>query len=108
MTPNDPKEWVAVPVEAAPIPREWVSAARVGVANTLKTSFTGGEKKELSGGIARCSECGGAMTVRTAKFRNVRTFYYVCGSSRRYRGREFQANRYHRADELERRVREFV
>src|ERR671916_658711 len=54
-------EWIAVPVPASGIPREWVDAARTAIAGYRSPSKLGGRFWELSGALMRCGECGRAM-----------------------------------------------
>jgi site-specific DNA recombinase len=57
------EEWVAVPVPDSGIPREWVDAARERIKNNRVPSKAGDRYWELSGGVARCKGCGGALRV---------------------------------------------
>ncbi|PLS81215.1 MAG: hypothetical protein CYG60_26005, partial [Actinobacteria bacterium] len=111
VSPNDASEHVAVPVEGSGVPAAWIEQARAAVAKNAKPSFAGGEKKELSGGLLRCP-CGSAATVftrRDARAGGERVFYYVCGAYRRHGVSDTEhCRRYHRADDLEPRVREFA
>ena len=80
--PADRKDWVAVPVPDAGIPRQWVLAARETIKDNIWTSSAGDRVWELTGGVLRCAECGRAMSVNyiRAKGRG----YYRCTG--RYNG----------------------
>lgn len=55
---KDRSEWIAVPVPDAGITREVVEAARQTVRDYGRTSKAASRFWELTGSIARCSECG--------------------------------------------------
>jgi HAMP domain-containing protein len=109
---RDPEEWLYVPVEIGGLgmEREVVDRARaVAASNRRKPASGGGRFFELSGGIARCSECGGILSPHTGKRRNkdgtVRAnHYYTC--RRRYNNspRECPNRKHVPAQELEYRV----
>jgi hypothetical protein len=108
VTPNDPAEHVAIPVESAGVPAPWVLSAREKVSANVKVSFAGGQKRELSGGMLRCP-CGSAMTVFTVRRKSgKRVFHYVCGAFRRHGKEACDQWKYHAAGRLEERVRDFV
>ena len=92
------EERVAVPVPDAGIPLAWVEAAREALANNRRPANAGRRFWDLSGGILRCSECGRAMSARTAL---KQYFYYACtvGPAKRKPGCE--AKKFHKAAELE-------
>jgi len=92
---------VGVPVPDSGIPREWVDAARANLKNNRRPANAGRRFWDLSGAILRCSECGRAMSARTA---SKKYFYYACtvGPAKRKPGCE--ATKFHRAAELEARV----
>jgi site-specific DNA recombinase len=72
-------EWIAVPVPAAGIPLEVIEAAREAISNNQRfASKAGGREWELSGGVARCGECGRAMTARPVNSRGKPYYYYYC------------------------------
>jgi site-specific DNA recombinase len=100
--PKPEAEWIAVPVPDAGIPRGWVDAAREYLANTKKPSKNGGRSWELSGGIARCAECGWTMMTSTVTSGNSPkvNFYYRC-SKVHLNGRVCPNRKSHRADRLE-------
>ena len=98
------EEWVAVPVADPGIPRELVDAAREAIKDNKKTSSAGSRFWELSGGVARCAECGSALTPLTVnrKGRGKVDHYYRCLGH--YQRRICPNNKHYRADELEARV----
>jgi site-specific DNA recombinase len=73
------KEWIAVPVPDAGIPREWVDAARMAISENAKFSHAGGRYWELSG-LMRCSRCGCRMlgNSSTAGSRSKTYHHYRC------------------------------
>jgi hypothetical protein len=74
ITQRPEEEWIAVPVPDSGIPREWIDLAREAIKNNVKVSRNNDRPWVLSGGIARCAECGWTMTVHTvwgAKSRHV-------------------------------------
>jgi hypothetical protein len=100
--PKPESEWIAVPVPDAGIPRQWVDRAREAVAKNKSPSRNGGRAWELSGGIARCAECG--WTMKTASVTSGNSpkvnLYYRC--SQVYLNPGVCSNRRsHRADRLE-------
>jgi DNA invertase Pin-like site-specific DNA recombinase len=101
---HDRRDWVAVPVPNAGIPRELVEKARGNVASNTRPSRAGGRLWELSGGIVRCTECGSSMRTRARSAENggEPRYYYVCW--RAHGGRGCAAKRNHRAESLEREV----
>ncbi len=97
-------EWIAVPIVESGIPREWVDAARAAIKDNVKFSQNDNRPWELSGGIARCSECGWAMKTHTAGSgkSNKKNHYYIC--SRVHVGYAYKScsnRKSHRADKLE-------
>ena len=106
------EEWIAVPVPDAGMTPGLVEAARAAVEQNRKPSRAGRRFWELTGGIARCKECGLAMNAtHSTKAKRGRLYaydYYRC-STRNKHGREACANSNNpRAEELEGRVWEFV
>ncbi len=89
---------IGVPVPDSGIPREWVDGARANLKNNRRPALAGRRFWDLSGGILRCSECGRAMSARTAL---KKYFYYACtvGPAKRKPGCE--AKKFHKAAELE-------
>jgi hypothetical protein len=106
------EEWIAVPVPDAGIPVGLVEAARAAVEKNRRPSRAGRRFWELTGGIARCKECGLVMnathSTKTKKGRLYAYDYYRCSTRNRY-GNEACANSTRpRAEVLEGRVWEFV
>ena len=78
------KEWIAVPVPDAGIPREHVEAARSAVKNNRKPSSAGHRVWPLSAGILRCGGCGRSMTSarsRSTPKHDYRNYYRCHGRS---------------------------
>ncbi len=104
ITERPEAEWIAVPVPESGIPREWVDAARDAIKDNVKFSQNDNRPWELSGGIARCGECGWAMkthTVGSGKT-NKKNHYYIC--SRVHVGYAYKScsnRKSHRADRVE-------
>jgi site-specific DNA recombinase len=102
-------EWIAVPVPASGIPREWVERARRILAANERISKNGGRFWELSGGILRCASCGWSMRTTTVKsgWSDKRNHYYRCHKpADRVEGCPNRKN--YRADKVEPRVWELV
>src|SRR5918999_816206 len=104
------EEWVAVPVPAAGIPREWVDAAREVLNGNSVPSSAGRRVWELSGGIIRCKECGRNMMIHSvlAERAKGRRFYYRCRSRSRDGALGCVHRKCHRADKVEPRVWELI
>jgi site-specific DNA recombinase len=100
------EEWIAVPVPDSGIPREWVDLAREAIKNNVKFSQNSNRPWVLSGGIARCAQCGWTMTthtVRGAKSKHV-NHYYRCSRAQvhyAYKSKSCLNKKHHRADRLE-------
>jgi site-specific DNA recombinase len=78
-------EWIAVPVPASGIPREWVDAAREAVKHNRRPSSAGLRFWELSGGLFFCGGCGLTMHTRHTKAKgDTRYFYYRCALRARH------------------------
>jgi site-specific DNA recombinase len=78
-------EWIAVPVPASGIPREWVDAAREAVKHNRRPSSAGLRFWELSGGLFFCGGCGLTMHTRHTKAKgDARYFYYRCALRARH------------------------
>jgi site-specific DNA recombinase len=94
-------ERIGVPVPGSGIPREWIDAARANLEDNRRPANAGRRFWDLSAGILRCSECGRAMSPRTA---SRKYFYYTCtvGPSKRLGG--CSAKKFHPATQLEERV----
>src|SRR5215203_1608989 len=80
ITPRPEEEWIAVPVPDSGIPREWIDLAREATKDNVKFSQNNNRPWELSGGIARCAECGWAMRAHTVGSGNSpkKNHYYHC------------------------------
>jgi site-specific DNA recombinase len=100
------EEWVAVPVPDAGIPREWVDAARETLKGNSVPSSAGRRVWEISGGIAKCKECGRIMMIHSvlAPRAKGRRFYYRCRSRSRDGALGCVHRKCHRAEEVEPRV----
>ncbi len=104
ITPKPEAEWIAVPVPESGIPREWVDAAREAIAENVKFSQNDNRPWELSGGIARCGECGWAMrahTVTSGKSPKVNHYYWCSRVNVNYAYKSCSNRKVHRADWLE-------
>ncbi len=111
-TPKDRSEWIAVPVPDAGIPLEVVEAARRTVGEYKTGSKATGRFWELSGQIARCSECARAIIPRPVKYKLKRggtstIDYYRCSKAYSYNDR-CSHTRVHRARDVEARVWDLV
>jgi site-specific DNA recombinase len=85
ITPRpEEEEWIAVPVPDSGVPREWVDLAREAIADNVKFSQNNNRPWELSGGIARCAECGWAMRAHTVGSGNSpkKNHYYACSRAK--------------------------
>ena len=91
------KEWIAVPVPEAGIPRELVGAARTTTRANVRTSSAGEKFWELSGGIHEYD-------------REERQTYHYYRCDKRWHGNAAACShaKHHRADRLERMVWELV
>jgi site-specific DNA recombinase len=100
------EEWVAVPVPDAGIPREWVDTARDTLRGNSVPSSAGRRVWQISGGIAKCKECGRNMMIHSVMPPRAkgRRFYYRCRSRSRDGARGCVHRKCHRADEVEPRV----
>jgi site-specific DNA recombinase len=106
------EEWIAVPVPDSGIPREVVEAARAAIEGNRRPARAGRRFWELTGGIARCGECGWTMcathSTSTKRGRVYAYDYYRCSNRDRY-GLEACTNSHKpRADKLEPEVWDFV
>src|SRR5215210_1382797 len=111
-TPKDKSEWIAVPVPNAGIPLEVVEAARRTVGQYKTGSKARGRFWELSGRIARCSECGRAIIPRPVTYKLKRggtttIDYYRCSKGYSY-NYPCSHTRVHRARDVEARVWDLV
>jgi site-specific DNA recombinase len=107
------EEWIAVPVPDSGIPREWIDLAREAIKHNVKFSQNSNRPWVLSGGVARCAECGWTMTthtVRGAKSKHV-NYYYRCSRAQvhyAYKSKSCLNKKHHRADRLEPMVWNYV
>jgi site-specific DNA recombinase len=104
------EEWVAVPVPNSGIPREWVDVARETLKANSVPSSAGRRVWELSGGIAKCSECGRNMMIHSvlAERAKARRFYYRCRTRNRDGAEACSHRKCHRADQVEPRVWDLI
>jgi site-specific DNA recombinase len=78
-------EWISIPVPDSDIPPETIARARDHLQENIKSvSKNGGRTWELSGGVAKCSECGRHMVAHTSRNSEKRTYYYYRCSSRKH------------------------
>ena len=111
ITQRPEDEWIAVPVPESGIPREWVDLARAAIKDNVKFSRNDNRPWELSGGIARCGECGWAMKAHTSKSGNsghTNHYYYCSRVSVNYSYKACANRKSHRADRVEPLVWEYV
>lgn len=104
-------EWIAVPVPDSGIPREWVDLAREAMKNNVKISRNDRRPWELSGGLARCAECGWALSTISVKSSGSHKMnhYYRCSRvSAQYDYSTCTHRKHHRADGLAPMVWEYV
>jgi len=108
--PNDPSEWIAVPVPDPGIPREWVEKARSAVKDNARQPDADRRFWELKS-LLFCP-CGRRLTTfvarRKYKSTSYTTFHYVCSHRRRHGAGSCEHARYHKAQELEERVRRLI
>jgi len=93
-------EWVIAQVPAIIEPERWTAVQAILRARnpmTTKARFTG--RPTLLSNLARCSACGGAMTLRTGKSGTYR--YYVCSNYNRLKARGCSNPRMIREDLLD-------
>src|SRR5215218_5167853 len=105
------EEWIAVPVPDSGISREWIDLAREAIADNVKFSQNNNRPWELSGGIARCAECGWAMrahSVRSGKSAHVNHYYRCAQVNVEYAYKSCANRKSHRADRLEPLVWDYV
>ena len=113
ITQRPEEEWIAVPIPDSGIPREWIDLAREAIKNNVKLSRNNDRPWVLSGGLARCAECGWTMTVHSvwgAKSKHV-NYYYRCSRAQvnyAYKSRMCLNSKHHRADRLEPMVWNYV
>jgi site-specific DNA recombinase len=100
-----PEEWIPVPIPSIGLDSETVERARAAISGNVRPASSGARFWELSGGLARCAHCGGAMRGQntTSGKRDKRMFYYVCPVKINESAAACE-NRYHRAEVLEEHV----
>jgi site-specific DNA recombinase len=105
------EEWIAVPVPDSGIPREWIDLAREATKDNVKCSRNNHRPWELSGGLARCGDCGWAMSTHTVWGRDKRwiNYYYRCSQAQvNYAYKSCLHSKHHRVDRLEPMVWNYV
>jgi site-specific DNA recombinase len=106
------EEWIAVPVPDSGIPRAEIEAARAAIEGNRAPARAGRRFWELTGGIARCGECGWTMcathSTSTKRGRTYRYDYYRCSNRDRHGLAACSNARKPRADKLEPEVWAFV
>jgi hypothetical protein len=111
ITHRPKEEWIAVPLPDSGIPREWVDLARGAIKDNVKFSQNDNRPWELSGGIARCGECGWAMRAHTVGSGNsdrVNHYYRCSRMNVEYAQKTCPNGKSHRADRLEPMVWNYV
>jgi hypothetical protein len=104
-------EWIAVPVPDSGIPRESVDSAREAIKDNVKYSQNNRRPWVLSGGIARCGECGWAMATHSvwgAKSKHVNHYYRCSKAKVNYAYKSCPNTKHHRADRLEPMVWDYI
>jgi site-specific DNA recombinase len=111
ITQRPEEEWIAVPVPDSGIPREWIDLAREAIKDNVKLSQNDNRPWELSGGIARCAECGWAMrahSVGSGKSKRVNHYYRCSRVNLEYAQKTCPNQKSHRADRVEPLVWDYV
>jgi hypothetical protein len=103
------EDLIAVPVPGAGVPKEWVDRAREAIRSNVRSASAGRRVWELSGGVGYCA-CGRRLSTHTNVGRAGRRpqFHYVCSHRRRHGSGACEHARFHKAEEVEGRVRAFV
>jgi site-specific DNA recombinase len=103
VTEKPRREWIAIPVPDAGVPRAWVHAAREAIEDNARPSANANRVWELSGGILHCGECGCRMNVHTTdKRRGYAHHYYRCAKRNRHGAQHSCAHgKHHRTEALE-------
>jgi len=98
-----------VPVPDSGVPKEWVDAARVAIKGNARAANAGRRLWELSGGVGHCA-CGRRLSIHTntGRARRRPQYHYVCSFRRRHGAGSCEHARFHKAEEVEARVRGFV
>jgi hypothetical protein len=108
---NPREQWVAIPVTDAGIPRAVVDAAREMIRDNRAPSKAGRRFWQLPVGAVYCEGCGMRMTRYALTVRGRMYAYYKCSRLVRFGKDGCSPERLrttHRAEEVERRVWEFV
>jgi site-specific DNA recombinase len=103
------EDLIAVPVPDAGVPKEWVGAAREAIRSNVRSASAGRRLWELSGGVGYCA-CGRRLSTNTNAGRAGRRpqYDYVCSRRRRHGSGACPHSKFHKAEEIEERVRAFV
>ena len=97
-------EWIAVPVPDSGIPQESIDLAREAIKDNVKYSQNNRRPWVISGGIARCGECGWGMSTHSVwgpKSKHVNHYYRCSKAQVNYAYKSCSNTRHHRADRLE-------
>jgi site-specific DNA recombinase len=97
-------EWIAVPVPDSGIPQESIDLAREAIKDNVKYSQNNRRPWVLSGGIARCGECGWGMSTHSVwgpKSKHVNHYYRCSKAQVNYAYKSCLNTKHHRADRLE-------
>jgi site-specific DNA recombinase len=108
---NPREQWVAIPVPDAGIPREVVDAAREIIRDNRAPSNAARRFWQIPVGAVCCEGCGMRMSRYAVPMRGRRYAYYKCSRLIRFGKDGCSPERLrttHRAEEVERRVWEFV
>jgi site-specific DNA recombinase len=108
---NPKEQWIAIPVPHSGIPREFVDTAREMLKNNRAPGKTGRRYWQIPSGVVCCEGCGTRM-LQYASMAGGRVYaYYKCSRLVR-NGKDAcspeRVRTNHRAEEVERRVWEFV
>ena len=79
-TPRPREDWIAVPIQDAGVPREWIEAARKRIEDNVRPSSAGRREWTLKG-LAYCA-CGSRLKPFTARRPHGLHFYMACGNHR--------------------------
>jgi site-specific DNA recombinase len=108
---NPREQWVAIPVPHSGVPRELVDAARAMLQNNRSPGSTGRRFWQLPSGAVRCAACGKQMHQYAAAAGGRIYAYFKCARLI-HRGKDGccpdRVRTNHRAEEVERRIWEFV
>ena len=102
------EEWIAVQVPYAGVPREAAERARRTIDHNFRHPSKSRRIWELTGSLLHCGECGRKMhTHQVASAGRKPYFYYQCSRKAEERSSSC-SNKYHKAEQLERDVRDAV